>query len=254
MAATATHRGYSIAYEAHGRGSAVVLQHGLFSNRRSWVERGVVARLSDAYRTVLIDSLGHGDSDKPDDPAAYRREQRAGDVAAVLDQLGIDRAHYVGYSMGAWIGTGMAAFCPDRLLSLALGGWDIVRGPSSPRPATTPLPPLEAVLARATNRAPSLTEWIQPSHYPALRACLAAMTDVDGAVEVVAAAGVPTCFWAGIDDPWHDGVKAAAALVSGASFVSVSGDHVGALLEHGAVAAAALRLFLDGTTRLVRTS
>ncbi len=241
------HRGYAIAFETCGRGPAVVLQHGLFSSRRSWIERDVVAGLADAYRLVLVDSLGHGDSDKPDDPAAYGREQRAGDVAAVLDALGIERAHYVGYSMGAWIGTGVAKHHPERLQSLALGGWDPVRGPSSPRPASTTLPPLEAVLARATRRSASLTSWIRPADHPALRACLAALADVDSSIDVIAASGVPVCLWAGTDDPYHSGVEAAAAELPGASFISVAGDHVGAVLDHGREAARTLRTFLDGT-------
>ena len=121
------HRGYHIAYETLGEGQPVAVQHGIFGSRRDWVECGFTPELVDGYLLLLIDSLGHGDSDNPDDPAAYGRQLRAGDIAAVLDQEGIERAHYFGYSMGAWIGTGVAIHYPDRLLSLTLAGWDPCR-------------------------------------------------------------------------------------------------------------------------------
>ena len=244
-ASTVVHRGCAIAFETHGSGPPVILQHGFLSNRRSWVERGVVAELAPAYTTILVDSLGHGDSDKPADPPAYRRELRAGDIAAVLDTLGVDRAHYVGYSMGAWIGTGMARFQARRLRSIALGGWDPVRGPASPRPASTPMPPLEPVVERATTRSPSLTAWIQPDHLDALRGCLAALADVEGSIEALAACGVPVRLWAAVDDPWHAGVQEAAGRLPGATFASVSGDHIGAVLDHGPDVGRMLRAFLD---------
>jgi pimeloyl-ACP methyl ester carboxylesterase len=56
-------------------------------------------------------------------------ELRTGDVAAVLDALGIERAHYWGYSMGGRTGFAMAQFHPQRLLSLIVGA----AAPTSPR-------------------------------------------------------------------------------------------------------------------------
>jgi pimeloyl-ACP methyl ester carboxylesterase len=47
-----------------------------------------------------------------------------GDVLAVLDVEGIERAHYWGYSMGGWVGFALGAFAPDRVHSLVLGGAD----------------------------------------------------------------------------------------------------------------------------------
>ena len=83
----ATHRGYRIAYDVEGDGPPVVLQHGLLDNRKRWAEVGYVAGLADSYRVICVDSLGHGDSDKPKEEALYQREQRAGDIAAVLARL-----------------------------------------------------------------------------------------------------------------------------------------------------------------------
>ncbi|GIT39262.1 MAG: hypothetical protein Ct9H300mP8_04580 [Gammaproteobacteria bacterium] len=51
----------------------------------------------------------------------------------MLDAESIESVHYIGYSMGGWIGTGMALYHPDRLASLTLGGWD-PSGGSPPYP------------------------------------------------------------------------------------------------------------------------
>jgi pimeloyl-ACP methyl ester carboxylesterase len=71
---------------------------------------------------ILVDARGHGDSDKLHDPAAYPLETRAADVVAVFGALDIVRSHYWGYSMGGWIGFGMAKFAPERIDRLVIGG------------------------------------------------------------------------------------------------------------------------------------
>ena len=81
-----------------------------------------------------MDSLGHGLSDKPSDPEFYGQEQRSGDIVAVIDDLGYDRAHLIGYSMGGWLSVGLARHHLARLSSLVVGGWDPVKGlPPGPK-------------------------------------------------------------------------------------------------------------------------
>src|SRR5574338_1347563 len=105
----ATSGGHRIAFDVTGAGPVVLLQHGLFSRRTTWHENGFVSALAREFTVVAVDSLGHGESDKPSDPRAYRRDARAGQLAAVLDALAAPRAHVVGYSMGAWMAAGFAA-------------------------------------------------------------------------------------------------------------------------------------------------
>jgi pimeloyl-ACP methyl ester carboxylesterase len=73
-------------------------------------------------KVILTDARGHGRSDKPHEPAAYDLRLRAMDVATVLDHLGLPTANYFGYSMGGWIGFGLAKYAPERARSLILGG------------------------------------------------------------------------------------------------------------------------------------
>ena len=105
--------------------------HGSGASSRYFYFMGWVAGLKDHYRLILIDARGHGSSDKPHKPEAYRMRLMAGDVTAVLDDLGIDKAHYFGYSMGGAIGWGLAKYYSKRVTSLIIGGfWAEDPGPS----------------------------------------------------------------------------------------------------------------------------
>jgi pimeloyl-ACP methyl ester carboxylesterase len=61
----------------------------------------------------------------------YGASQRSGDIVAVLDQLGIERAYVVGYSMGGWMACAMMTHQPSRLASVIIGGWN----PGAPEPS-----------------------------------------------------------------------------------------------------------------------
>jgi pimeloyl-ACP methyl ester carboxylesterase len=234
----ATHDGHRIAFDVTGTGPPVLLQHGLLSRRRSWHDNGIVAALASEFTVVTVDSLGHGESDKPADPLRYRRDARADDLAAVLDARGIERVHVVGYSMGGWIAVAFAARHPERLASLAIGGWDPVagRGPMQIDFAT--------VLAAARARAPELTAWMTPDAEPGLRACWDALADVEGAEAILAACPVPVLLWAGELDSLHDAMQALATRLPGATFRAAPGDHLEAMTTHAAASSAALRAFL----------
>lgn len=111
-----------IHYQVEGSGPPLVLHHGMGDNIVSWQEYGYTEPLKKQFQLVLIDGRGHGGSDKPHDPDAYSLPLRVSDVVAVLDDLGIGAAHYLGYSLGGWTGLGMAKFAPERLRSLIIGG------------------------------------------------------------------------------------------------------------------------------------
>ncbi|MGH9175708.1 MAG: alpha/beta fold hydrolase [Vicinamibacterales bacterium] len=110
-----------IHYEVVGSGPPIVLVHGFTQTLSQWRRQGVVDALVADYQLILIDARGHGKSDKPDDVTAYTNALMTSDVIAVLDDLGIDRAHYCGYSMGGRIGFGVEGHYPDRLHSLIVG-------------------------------------------------------------------------------------------------------------------------------------
>ncbi|HEX2102343.1 MAG TPA: alpha/beta fold hydrolase, partial [Solirubrobacteraceae bacterium] len=75
---------------------------------------------------------GHGRSDKPHDPSAYAMPLRVADAIAVLDRLGIERAHFVGRSWGGRLCFGIGEHAPDRVRSLVIGGNQPYAWPQSP--------------------------------------------------------------------------------------------------------------------------
>ena len=74
------------------------------------------------HRLILLDARGHGKSGKPHEPSAYTLSERTRDVIAILDHLGIKKANYLGYSMGGWLGLGLASAFPKRFYSIIVGG------------------------------------------------------------------------------------------------------------------------------------
>jgi pimeloyl-ACP methyl ester carboxylesterase len=111
-----------IHYEVEGSGAPLVLHHPTAGRGEDWQHFGYTNVLKCDRRLILLDARGHGASDKPHEPSAYDLPSRVADVTAVLDALQIDRADYFGYSMGGWIGFGIAKYAPQRFRSLILGG------------------------------------------------------------------------------------------------------------------------------------
>jgi pimeloyl-ACP methyl ester carboxylesterase len=236
-----THRGQRIHYTVEGEGPLVVLQHGLFMDGESWRTNGIVDALKDRHRVACVDSLGHGLSDKPTDPSLYDQDQRAGDLAAVIDDLGETSAAVFGYSMGAWMAVGLAKHYPDKVSRLVVGGWDLVNG--VPRGPSGPLP-FDGFWAFARATAPALVGWVTPEIVPAMRACFEALGQLDGAREAVLDGGFPLLLWDGREDPYHAPMQAFAAA-EGVPFLSSEGGHVPAIVTPGAETIARLAAFLD---------
>lgn len=87
-----------------GRGDAVVLVHAIGCDLAMWDD--LAPALAKHFRVVRVDVRGHGASPVP--PRPYSLAELAGDVVAALDRLGIERAHWVGLSMGGMIGQAFA--------------------------------------------------------------------------------------------------------------------------------------------------
>ncbi|WP_210320124.1 alpha/beta fold hydrolase [Pseudaminobacter soli (ex Zhang et al. 2022)] len=126
-----SHQGFELAYldspPESGAGEPVMLIHGFASSMQvNWIAPGWVKTLNDAgYRVIALDNRGHGASSKSYDPADYTPEKMAGDAAALLGHLGIERAHVMGYSMGARISAFLALQEPALVATLVFGGLGI---------------------------------------------------------------------------------------------------------------------------------
>jgi len=109
-------RGIELAYEASGAGLPVVLLHGFPFNRTLWREQ--VATLKERYRIITPDLRGHGETTATREPATM--EEMAGDVAALLDELGIARVVLGGLSMGGYVALAFTRLFPERVRALIL--------------------------------------------------------------------------------------------------------------------------------------
>jgi pimeloyl-ACP methyl ester carboxylesterase len=102
-----------------GAGVPVVLLHGLTSTRR-YVVMGSSALARSGHRMIAYDARGHGSSSPAPDPSAYGYEWLSGDLAAVLDGCGIERAVLAGASMGAHTLVRFALDAPERAAGLVV--------------------------------------------------------------------------------------------------------------------------------------
>lgn len=116
-------QGVRIYYEIEGHGAPLVMMHGFSRSLKGWYDNGYVQGLSQNYQLILMDARGHGASDKPHEVEAYQPDLFAGDILAVLDDLGVKKAHYYGYSQGGAIGfKSVARYALPRFYSLIIGG------------------------------------------------------------------------------------------------------------------------------------
>lgn len=118
-------------YEERGSGEPLVFVHGHSLDRRMW--RGQVARFADRYRVIVYDARGYGRSSAQREGMLFTH---ADDLVALLDGLGIERAHVAGLSMGGFIAGDVLAMYPERLLSATLSSGHIRSTPGVHEPMT----------------------------------------------------------------------------------------------------------------------
>jgi len=110
--------GVRIHYEDDGRGPALLLTHGYSATLNMWDPQ--VAALSDRFRVLRWDMRGHGASDSPEDPREYTHAATVGDMAAVLDAAGVERAVVGGLSLGGYMSLEFHLAHPARVRALVL--------------------------------------------------------------------------------------------------------------------------------------
>ena len=108
-----------------GTGPSVVLYGGILDSvdtvRQSHIARSLEGLVSE-FRLIYADHRGLGRSDKPHDLEAYAMPLQAADSVAVMDELGIERSHFVGRSYGGRLVFGIGEHAAERVLSVVAGG------------------------------------------------------------------------------------------------------------------------------------
>jgi len=105
-----------VSYRIEGSGPALYMVHGIGSRKTGW--DAIIADLKNHFTCVSYDLRGHGESPIP--PTPYRLDQLVEDLEALRSQLGHDRIHIIGHSLGGMIGPSYARAFPDRVISLGL--------------------------------------------------------------------------------------------------------------------------------------
>jgi pimeloyl-ACP methyl ester carboxylesterase len=114
--------GVKIHYVVEGKedGEPVLLIHGFTATiETNWDT--VIKSLVGDYKVIALDCRGHGGSEKPHEPKQYGLNM-VKDAVRLLDHLKIEKAHVIGYSMGAGIALQVAVRYPERALTVTLGG------------------------------------------------------------------------------------------------------------------------------------
>lgn len=231
----ADNEGIRIHYKTEGEGHPLVLQHWSLATMENWYDYGYVSALKNDYRLVLLDARGHGGSDKPHTPDAYELEKRVGDIVAVLDDLGIVKAHYFGYSMGGWIGFGMARYAPERLRSLIIGG---------AAPYASDMDGLRQFVRSGVEKGPEALVAMWEEQYGALpselrermlaydyEALLVVAQDRESLEAVLPTMRMPVLLYAGEMDEYQP-IEECAKQIANATFFTLPGlDHGGAIMR-----------------------
>ena len=100
MAFATTDDGVKLHYEETGSGTPIIFVHEYAGDHRSWEQQ--LQHFGRRYRAIAYAARGYPPSDVPEHPSSYSQNRAADDILAVLDHLGIDKAHVCGLSMGGF--------------------------------------------------------------------------------------------------------------------------------------------------------
>jgi pimeloyl-ACP methyl ester carboxylesterase len=112
--------GARLYFEESGDGHPIIFAHEFGSDYRQWESQ--VRWFSRSYRCITFNARGYPPSDVPEDDSSYGQDHATGDIAAVLKHLGIDKAHVVGLSMGAFAALHFGLRYPERASCLVVAG------------------------------------------------------------------------------------------------------------------------------------
>jgi pimeloyl-ACP methyl ester carboxylesterase len=226
-------RGIRIHYQSVGDGPPVILHHGTFGSGPDWIERGYVEALKAEYQVILVDARGHGSSDKPHDPAAYDISLRASDVVSVMDDLGLLKADYFGYSMGGWIGFGLAQYAPTRFSSFVIGAAHPYAESMQPYRDRMPESPeaFVAIMEQWLGKllTPTMRERLLKNDLEALRALTQDRVSI---AEVLPSMRMPCLLFVGELDPRLAPMRQCASALANATMFTLPGyDHITTLWQ-----------------------
>lgn len=189
-----------LSYIAEGKGPLVIMLHGLLMDGKSWRNNGLTSLFSPFFYVICPDLLGHGESEKPLVPELYTQKKQALSIVKIMDELGYEKAHVIGYSSGAWAALGLLNHHPERLNSVVLGGWDLKNGlPETPDGKLT----FDMFMSYARSTAPELTSGLTPDDQESVRCFFNELRKYSEKNAALFPYKTPILLWAGANDPYY---------------------------------------------------
>jgi len=232
--------------DSGGAGPPVLFYTGFADPLEVAKSSGLARALSGEFRLIFADHRGQGGSDKPREASAYLLGTRVGDAVAVLDALGIERAHFLGSSWGARLGFALGEHASERVLSLVLCGnqpyaWNL-ESPTSRAVAAAIVASrkegmrdfVETFESALGYRFPEPERtWTLEKNDPAALEAAWRSAQVEGPVSRdLSTWRLPCLICVGEADEMHDDAKRAAEEIPSARFVSLAGhSHISAFYE-----------------------
>lgn len=214
-----------LSYVAEGKGPLVLMLHGLLMDGKSWLSNGLSSFLSPFFHVVCPDLLGHGESVKPQLQELYTQKNQALTIVKIMDELGYEKAHVIGYSSGAWAALGLLNHYPERLNSVVLGGWDFRNGlPETPEGKLS----FDMFMSYAKRTAPELTSKLSMDDQESVRCFFNELRKYSEKRESLFPYKTPIMLWAGTRDPYYSSM-AEIAQQYGLSMITGKGDHLSEL-------------------------
>ena len=115
-----TSDGVNLYYEEAGTRTPIVFVHEFADDCRGFEPQ--IRYFARRYRCIAYNARGYPPSDVPQGPERYSQDRARDDIRAVLDALGIEKAHIVGISMGGFAALHFGMLYGDRARSLVIGG------------------------------------------------------------------------------------------------------------------------------------
>ncbi len=262
--------GKRIFYEDDGGDGPAVVVHGGILDTVETLRMSMISQAipSDEFRLIYVDHRGLGRSDAPHEAEAYEIDRRVADVVAVLDAVGVERAHFIGTSWGGRLGFGIGELAPQRVLSLVIGGQQPfaidVEGPLTAVVGRG----IEAAQAEGTEAFVRALEDVSGMRFPepqrssylqndpvAIHAAWKCAIDEGDIVEDLQNWEIPCLIFVGEKDAdFHEQARRAAQQIPNAQFVSIGDDdHIGAHFRQEAVIEPMIELFRQaGEDRKIR--
>lgn len=214
-------------------GAPVILLHGLFSNAQTnWIKYGHAGKLAAAgHRVIMPEFRAHGESDAPQDPAAYPNDILAHDVLHLIDLMALEEFDLVGFSLGSRTAAKLLTMgLRPRRLVLSGMGWEGIQGWGQRRQFF-----IDAIDKRDTVKrgdrhffavAFMKTQGIDPV---AARLLLGSFGPLDA--EVLNEIDVPAMVLCGKDDHDNGSAPLLAQNMARAHYVEIPGTHMSSVIE-----------------------